>query len=89
LFLTSDGDLLPVTSEGASLFRPTIAGYKALATFFNCKVYGAKSGSSIEVKFKKAWISSSQYKTKVGHWPSGSLPHRLVPDKGTYYEYLP
>ena len=62
---------------------------KSLAKFFNRKVYGAKSGTSIEVKYNRKWISSQQHKNKVGHWPSGSLPHRLVPDKGTYHEYLP
>lgn len=67
--------------------KPSIA--QALAKYFNIKVYGAKSGASIEVKYKKKWISSKKYKNKVGHWPSGRLPHRLVPDKGTYYEFKP
>lgn len=67
--------------------KPSIA--KALAIFFDRKVYGAKSGASIEVKFNRKWISSQQYKNTVGHWPSGILPHRLVPDKGPFYEYLP
>ena len=67
--------------------KPSIA--KALAKFFNRKVYGAKSGASIEVKHKGKWISSQQYKNKIGHWPSGNLPHRLVPDKGTYDVYQP
>lgn len=67
--------------------KPSIA--QALATYFNCKVYGAGSGASIEVQHKKKWISSQHYKDQVGHWPSGSLPHRLVPDKGTFNEYRP
>ncbi len=67
--------------------KPSIA--QALATFFNRKVYGARNGASIEVKYKKKWISSQHYKNQVGHWPSGSLPHRLVPDKGAYNEYRP
>lgn len=67
--------------------KPSIA--QTMAKFFNRKVYGANSGASIEVKFDKKWISSQQYKDKVGHWPSGTLPHRLVPDKGAYSEYLP
>lgn len=67
--------------------KPSIA--QAFAKFFDRKVYGATSGASIEVKGKKGWISSEVYKSKVGHWPSGSLPHRLVPDKGAYYEYTP
>jgi hypothetical protein len=67
--------------------KPAIA--KAFATFFGVKVYGAHSGASIEVKHKQTWMSSRNYKAKIGHWPSGALPHRLVPDKGSYYEYLP
>ena len=68
---------------------PKLSIAKELAKFFNIKAYGAKSGASIEVKYNKKWVSSQQYKNKVGHRPSGSLPHRLVPDKGTYHEYLP
>jgi len=67
--------------------KPSIA--RALAKFFDRKVYGANSGASIEVKHKKKWISSKKYKDKVGHWPSGRLPHRLVPDKGAYNEFKP
>jgi hypothetical protein len=67
--------------------KPSIA--QALAKFFNVKVYGAKSGASIEVKHNKKWISTKKYKQKVGHWPSGVLPHRLVPDRGSYVEYTP
>jgi hypothetical protein len=67
--------------------KPSIA--RALAKFLNRKVYGARSGSSIEVNYHKKWISSKDYKDKIGKWPSGILPHRLVPDTGKYYEYLP
>ena len=44
---------------------------------------------TIEVQYKKKWISSEQYNNNVGHWPSSNLPHRLVPDKGTYNEFRP
>lgn len=67
--------------------KPSIA--QAMANYFDRKVYGATSGASIEVKHKKSWISSQQFKDNIGHWPSGTLPHRLVPDKGVYNEYLP
>jgi len=60
-----------------------------LADFFNRKVYGANSGASIEVQYKKKWISTQTYKNSAGHWPSGNLPHRLVPDQGVYNEYTP
>lgn len=67
--------------------KPSIA--KALAKYFNCKVYGAKSGANIEVKYNKRWISSQQFRKNIGHWPSSVLPHRLTPEKGAYYEFLP
>lgn len=67
--------------------KPSIA--KAMAKYFNVTVYGAKSGASIEVYHKGAWVSSQSYKKNVGHWPSGRLPHRLVPDKGTYHAFNP
>lgn len=62
---------------------------QALANFLNVKVFGANSGASIEVRHSGAWISSQRYKDTVGHWPSGRLPHRLVPDRGTYNEFFP
>ena len=67
--------------------KPSIAG--AFAIFFNRKVYGAKSGSHIEVMHNKKWIDSQEYKNKIGHWPSGNLPHRLIPDRGGYNEFAP
>lgn len=71
----------------ANIPKESIA--KAFSVFFNIKVLGAKSGASIEVKHNNKWISSHQYKNEIGQWPSGRLPHRLVPDKGDYYEYHP
>ena len=67
--------------------KPSIA--KAFAMYFGVRVFGANSGASIEVKHKNSWISSQQYKVNVGQWPSGSLPHRLVPDRGSYNEFSP
>jgi hypothetical protein len=62
---------------------------KTFAEYFNVKVYGAKSGSHIEVMVKNTWLSSDQLKKKLGHWPSANLPTRLTPDKGGYVEFLP
>lgn len=73
--------------NSAHVPKPSIA--QALATFFNVKVFGAKSGAHIEVKYKKKWITSQKYKDKIGHWPSGVLPQRLEPDRGSYVEYNP
>lgn len=67
--------------------KPSIA--RAFAEYFQRKVYGANSGANIEVRHKRKWISTTKYKTTVGHWPSGILPHRLVPEKGGYREYKP
>lgn len=67
--------------------KPSIA--QAFATFFNVKVFGAKSGANIEVKYKNKWMSTGRYKNNIGHWPSGKLPHRLVPEKGIYHEFKP
>jgi len=67
--------------------KPSIA--QALARFFDRKVLGAHSGASIEVRHHNRWISTQKYKDKVGHWPSGILPHRLVPDEGAYNVYSP
>jgi hypothetical protein len=67
--------------------KPSIA--QALADFFQVKVYGARSGASIQVFHNKKWVSSKTYKQIIGHWPSGTVPHRLIPDRGVYNEFLP
>jgi len=67
--------------------KPSIA--KAFASYFGVTVYGANSGASIEVYYEKDWISSQDYKSKVGNRPSGKLPHRLVPDSGIYNAFTP
>jgi hypothetical protein len=67
--------------------KPSIA--QAFADYFKVNVFGARSGSSIQVFSNKTWMSSKDFKQTVGHWPSGSLPHRLAPDKGGYHEYFP
>lgn len=60
-----------------------------LANYFDQPVYGAHSGASIQVKYNNKWISTKHFKQVVGHWPSSTLPHRLVPDKGEYREHKP
>lgn len=67
--------------------KPSIA--QSMAHFFNVTVYGATSGASIEVRDTSGWLSTQRYKDAKGRWPSGSLPHRLVPDRGTYRAYNP
>ena len=67
--------------------KPSIA--QAMADFFNVTVYGATSGASIQVRANTGWMSTQTYKDAQGRWPSGTLPHRLVPDRGTYRAYNP
>ncbi len=67
--------------------KPSIA--EALAKYFNVKVYGASSGSHIEVYHKSIWITSEVYKAQFGSYPPGTMPHRLHPDKGVYLEFKP
>jgi len=67
--------------------KPSIA--QAMADFFNVTVYGATSGASIEVRANTGWVSSQTYKDAEGRWPSGTLPHKLVPDRGNYRAYNP
>jgi hypothetical protein len=67
--------------------KPSIA--KAIASFFNVKVWAAYSGSHIEVFFDKKWITTDEYKRQYGSYPPGNLPHRLHPDKGDYKAYEP
>jgi hypothetical protein len=69
--------------------KPSIA--QAFADFFGVKVFGASSGSSIQVLEKKglSWIGSDAYKKKFNKYPPGTLPHRLHPDKGDYNAYTP
>ncbi len=96
-WIYSDGPVVDPDDDSAAYYwrafnefnvpKPSIA--KAFATYFGLKVFGANSGASIEVKYDNSWISSQQYKTNVGQWPSGNLPHRLVPDRGQYNEFLP
>lgn len=63
--------------------KPAVA--QAFADFFQVDTYGARSGSSIQIRQKGKWISSS----KVGR-PVGERDLlRLNPDEGEYYKYVP
>lgn len=67
--------------------KPSVA--QALATYLQRTVYGASSGSHIEVLHNGHWVTSAQYKAALGQWPSGVLVHRLSPDRGKYDAYTP
>lgn len=63
--------------------KPAIA--QAFADYFQVATYGARSGSSIQIKHKGKWISSA----KVGRPVGEKDLLRLDPDEGDYYEYAP
>jgi len=67
--------------------KPSIA--QALADYFGITVYGAGSGSHIEVQRGNAWITSNQYKKETGRWPGAPQTLRLHPDRGTYNAFKP
>lgn len=67
--------------------KPSIA--QAMADFFGVTVYGASSGSNIQVIKDGAWMATDAYKKKFHKYPPGSLPHRLHPAKGNYAPYTP
>jgi hypothetical protein len=67
--------------------KPSIA--QALANYFGITVYGAGSGSHIEVQRGGAWITSNKYKQATGHWPGAPQTLRLHPDRGSYNEFKP
>jgi hypothetical protein len=67
--------------------KPSVA--QAFAWYFKRTVYGASSGSHVEVLHRGAWVTSAKYKAALGEWPSGVLVHRLNPDRGSYHAYHP
>lgn len=67
--------------------KPSIA--QSFADYFGLKTYGASAGSHIEVLHRGGWVTSAQYRSDLGRWPSGALQHRLTPDRGNYDEYRP
>jgi hypothetical protein len=68
--------------------KPSVAN--AFAQFFNLKVFGARSGSHVEVFEGGTWITSQEYKNSHGRWANPAhTQHRLQPDHGPYYEYNP
>lgn len=67
--------------------KPSIA--QALADYFGVTVYGAGSGSHIEVQHQGKWISSTQYKKVTGRFAGEPETLRLHPDAGNYNAIAP
>jgi hypothetical protein len=67
--------------------KPSIA--QALADYFGVPVFGAGSGSHIEVQRKGEWITSNKYRQESGRWPSEPQTLRLHPDRGSYNRFNP
>ena len=60
-----------------------------LADYFGVKVFGAGSGSHIEVLHEGKWISSSQYKKVTGKFAGEPETLRLHPDSGDFNAFPP
>jgi hypothetical protein len=67
--------------------KPSIA--QALADYLGMPVYGAGSGSHIEVQRQGKWITSDKYKAQTGRWPGAPQTLRLSPDRRTYGRFDP
>jgi hypothetical protein len=67
--------------------KPSIA--QALANTFGVTVFGAGSGSHIEVRYQRKWITSGQYKTLTGRFAGEPETLRLNPDVGDYNSFTP
>jgi hypothetical protein len=67
--------------------KPSIA--QALADYFGVTVYGAGSGSHIEVQYGGKWITSTKYKEVTGRWAGEPQTLRLHPDAGDYNGFAP
>jgi hypothetical protein len=62
---------------------------QAFADYFGITVYGAGSGSHIEVQRGNEWITSNKFKKETGRWPGAPQTLRLHPDRGTYNPFKP
>lgn len=63
---------------------------QAFANYFQVKTFGARSGSSIQVKYQGVWQSPASFMKKTKRKTVGEAEIlRLSPDKGDYYEYVP
>jgi len=71
----------------ANFPKPSVA--QALADYFRVPVFGATSGSHIEVLHHQHWITSDAFRKSTGHWPGSSSALRLRPDVHGYKKFLP
>ena len=68
--------------------KPSIA--QAFANYFRVRTYGAGSGSSIQVRYKGNWMSSTSFLKVTRHrFVTEADVLRLSPDVGDYNEYRP
>lgn len=71
--------------------KPSIA--QTMADFFNVNVWGATSGSHVEIFWKGQWLRSDHFKKQLKPDPagfkSGKNSQRLHPGNGDYQEYTP
>jgi hypothetical protein len=94
----SSGNLVPDQNAPANYYywralntrnvpKPSIA--QAFADFFGVTVYGAGSGSHIEVWYHGRWITSTAFKGATGRFPGEPDILRLHPDRGDYNPFSP
>jgi len=67
--------------------KPSIA--QAFADFFGVTVYGAGSGSHIEVWYRRRWITSTEFRRITGRFAGEPDVLRLHPDRGDYNPFSP
>jgi hypothetical protein len=67
--------------------KPCIA--QALSDYFGVAVYGAGSGSHVEVKYRGGWITSDAYKAATHRYAGEPETLRLQPDRGNYNKFSP
>jgi hypothetical protein len=67
--------------------KPSLA--QAFANYFGVAIYGAGSGSHIEVRHGARWITSARYKEVTGRYAGEPQTLRLHPDAGSYNRFAP
>lgn len=69
---------------------PKMAIAHGFAKLCNCPAFGSPStGTHIEVLDNGKWMTSDEYRKAYGKYSSGTMQHRMRPDKGDYVKFDP
>jgi hypothetical protein len=69
---------------------PKISIAHGFAKLCNQPAFGSpESGTHMEVFENGKWVKTDEYKNLHGSYPSGTMRHRMRPDKGDYIEFKP